>query len=206
MQFIFLGLYAKTIRDDIVTINIDELLEKVNSDFLFRKSIDNGFLKSKYFKFEDLSIEPIDVPINLNNLDFLNYIVYLKDEAIGYTNYNFLYSGLKFLRSKENAQYLIPELEKIIHWSSDLTFFRRRRQVGVFEWLDQVLKADPHQIHRHYLIKRNYVQEVYLNLVQNPSKVEFLWGVNFPEFASKNQELLTTLTTILNVITLRNKT
>lgn len=198
MIFYFIGMMVDSVSKDTIKTDIDGLLRLLNTDGKFRNDFCCVKTPKGSIKVDDLTVRLSPIQISYDGIP-MDYAVYVRDEIIGYANIDFLYTGLKFLNSIKQSQTLIDEIEYLESVFPELFFYRSMKMVGLFEWLDQVLKGDPEQIHKHYLIRNRGAMEIHLKTIVGPSGYKsHLWGTNFPEFEAKNQKLLDVLTKIFN--------
>lgn len=196
MNFNFIGMYVNSISKDTINTDFDGLLKLLNTDNLMRTE----FCKVRLPKG---MVNPDDITVLLSPIQFsykdvpMDYSVYIRDDIIGYASHDFLYTGLKLRSSILKTQNLIEEIEFLESIFNDYLFFRRSKVVGIFEWLDQVLKGDPDQIHKHYMIRNKGALEIHLKSISAPNGYkQYVWDVNFPEFKAANEQLLKVLNKI----------
>jgi hypothetical protein len=196
MNFNFVGLYVKSVSEEMISLDIDQFIEKLNCDEALRAVCRVSQQKGSIL-FEDITIRINQASFNYQGLPF-DYGVYVLDDLIGYTNVDFTYTGLKSFISLQKSQDLIEEITLLEKLSPNYTFYRDVMIVGLFEWLDQVLKGHPNQIHKHYKIKCNSIVEIHLKVIISPNqslakKIDYKWSTNIPSFESEHTDLISLL-------------
>ena len=145
MKFIFLGINFKSADREAISTDIDKFLKVLKNNREYRENTCRISARYTQFKVEDFSIEPTNLTVYVGANNALKYMVYFKDQLIGYTNFDFLYTGLMFKTSKS-------------------------RQVSVAEWFDHILKADAYQMSEHYSLRLKGTTQIRYNPIESEEK------------------------------------
>lgn len=199
MKFLFVGVNFRSADREVISTEIDKFLKLLKNNREYREN--NCQIPQHYtqFKIDNFSIEPTIVSVYVGANTALNYLVYYKDKVVGYSNIDFLYTGLKFKTSNILSQRVLHELEFFFEGNPTFQYFRKLRQVSVAEWFDHILKADPVQISEHYSLRLKGSNQVRFNPIEIDSKkVAYEWTVenNRRELGEDVLEVLELLNTI----------
>jgi len=207
VKFLFVGVNFRSADREVISTDIDKFLKLLKNNREYREN--NCKIPPLYtqFKIDDFSIEPTTVSVYVGKNTALSYLVYYKDKIVGYTNIDFLYTGLKFKTSNIRSQRVLHELEFFFEENPTFQYFRKLRQVSVAEWFDHILKADPVQISEHYSLRLKGSNQVRFNPIETDAKkIAYEWTVenNRSELGEDVLEVLELLNTITHATVVDN--
>lgn len=200
MKFIFLGINFKSADREAISTDIDKFLKVLKNNREYRENTCRILARYTQFKVEDFSIEPTNLTVYVGANNALKYMVYFKDQLIGYTNFDFLYTGLMFKTSNIRSQKVLHELEFFFEGQISIQYFRKGRQVSVAEWFDHILKADAYQVSEHYSLRLKGTTQIRYNPIESEEKtIAYEWSVENNRKAL-GEDVLEVLE-LLNIIT-----
>lgn len=200
MKFLFLGINFKSADREVISTDIDKFLNVLKNNREYRENTCRISARYTQFKVEDFSIEPTNLTVYVGANNTLKYMVYFKDQLIGYSNIDFLYTGLMFKTSNVRSQRVLHELEFFFDGLVSTQYFRKGRQVGVAEWFDHILKADAYQVSEHYSLRfKGTTQIRYTPIASEGKETAYEWIVENNRKAL-GEDVLEVLE-LLNIIT-----